>query len=42
MYKEYDRRLRDYFANGIDDEFIIEEITRDPTALQDTDKVTSN
>ena len=40
-YKEYDRRLKEQFINGLDDETIIVEIIKELTALKETSEVSS-
>ena len=40
-YKEYGRRLREQFINGLDHENIIEEIIRELTALKDRSEVSN-
>ena len=40
-YKEYDRRLKEQFINGLDDDTIIAKIIKELTALKDTREVSS-
>ena len=40
-YVEHDRRLKNQFINGLDEENIVEEIIRKIIALQDTNEVRS-
>ena len=40
-YLEYNRRLREQFINGLNDEDITAQITKELTALQYTSKVSS-
>ena len=40
-YKEYERRLKEQFSNGLDDKNIIAEIMKELTALKDTSEVSS-
>ena len=40
-YKEYDRRLKEQVMNGLDDENLTAEITKELTVFKDTSEISS-